>query len=177
MTDALERWNTWLNGYVWGPPMIVLLIGTGIVLTILTGGIQFRRLGTVFIEVLGRHGRRGDGTVTPFQAVATALASTVGTGNIVGVATAVVLGGPGALLWLWVSGLFGMCTKFAEIVIALHYRERDASGIFRGGAMYILRTGLGLPWLGGLFALLTAVAALGIGNYGPSQLPGRQPQR
>jgi AGCS family alanine or glycine:cation symporter len=164
MTDALARWNTWLNGYVWGPPMIVLLVGTGIVLTILTGGVQFRRLGTVFMEVLGRHRSRGDGTVTPFQAVATALASTVGTGNIVGVATAVVLGGPGAVLWLWVSGLFGMCTKFAEIVISLHYRERDASGIFRGGAMYILRSGLGLPRLGGLFALLTAVAALGIGN-------------
>ena len=127
MTDALAQWNTWLNGYVWGPPMIVLLVGTGIVLTVLTGGIQFRRLGTVFMEVLGRHRSRGDGTVTPFQAVATALASTVGTGNIVGVATAVVLGGPGALLWLWVSGLFGMCTKFAEIVIALHYREPDAS--------------------------------------------------
>ena len=164
MTDALAQWNTWLNGYVWGPPMIALLVGTGIVLTILTGGIQFRRLGTVFMEVLGRHRSRGVGTVSPFQAVATALASTVGTGNIVGVATAVVLGGPGALLWLWVSGLFGMCTKFAEIVIALHYREPDASGIFRGGAMYILRNGLGLPWLGGLFALLTAVAALGIGN-------------
>ena len=164
MTDALERWNTWLNGYVWGPPMIVLLVGTGIVLTFLTGGIQFRRLRTVFIEVLGPRRSRGDGTVTPFQAVATALASTVGTGNIVGVATAVVLGGPGALFWLWVSGLFGMCTKFAEIVIALHYRERDTSGIFRGGAMYTLRNGLGLPWLGGLFALLTAVAALGIGN-------------
>ena len=164
MTDALAQWNTWLNGYVWGSPMIVLLVGTGIVLTVLTGGIQFRRLGTVFMEVLGRHRSRGDGTVTPFQAVATALASTVGTGNIVGIATAVVLGGPGALLWLWVSGLFGMCTKFAEIVIALHYREPDASGIFRGGAMYILRNGLGLPWLGGLFALLTAVAALGIGN-------------
>jgi AGCS family alanine or glycine:cation symporter len=164
MTDALAQWNTWLNGYVWGPPMIVLLVGTGIVLTVLTGGIQFRRLGTVFIEVLGQNRSRGAGTVTPFQAVATALASTVGTGNIVGVATAVVLGGPGAIFWLWVSGLFGMCTKFAEIVIALHYRERDASGIFRGGAMYILRNGLGLPWLGGLFALLTAVAALGIGN-------------
>lgn len=164
MTDTLAQWNTWLNGYVWGPPMIALLVGTGIVLTILTGGIQFRRLGTVFMEVLGRRRSRGVGTVSPFQAVATALASTVGTGNIVGVATAVVLGGPGALLWLWVSGLFGMCTKFAEIVIALHYREPDASGIFRGGAMYILRNGLGLPWLGGLFALLTAVAALGIGN-------------
>lgn len=164
MIDLLEQWNTWLYGYVWGPPMIVLLVGTGIVLTVLTRGIQFRRFGTVLIEVLGRRRSGGDGTVTSFQAVATALASTVGTGNIVGVATAVVLGGPGALLWLWVSGLFGMCTKFAEIVVALHYRERDASGIFRGGAMYVLNTGLGLPWLGSLFALLTAVAALGIGN-------------
>jgi AGCS family alanine or glycine:cation symporter len=164
MTDALAQWNTWLNQYVWGSPMILLLVGTGIVLTILTGGVQFRRIGTAFAEVLGRHRSRGDGTVTPLQAVTTALASTVGTGNIVGVATAVTLGGPGALLWLWVSGLFGMCTKFAEIVIALHYRKPDASGIFRGGAMYILRDGLGLPWLGGLFALLTAVAALGIGN-------------
>ena len=164
MTDTIERWNTWLNGYVWGPPMIVLLVGTGIALTILTGGVQFRRLGTVFSEVFGRHRRRGTGTVTPFQAVATALASTVGTGNIAGVATAIVLGGPGALLWLWVSGLFGMCTKFAEIVVALQYRERDTSGVFRGGAMYILRDGLGLPWLGGLFALLTSVAAFGIGN-------------
>jgi len=164
MTDVLERWNTWLNSYVWGPPMLVLLVGTGIVLTILTGGIQFRRLRMVFVEVVGRHRSRGRGTVTPFQAVATALASTVGTGNIAGVATAIVLGGPGALLWLWVSGLFGMCTKFAEIVVALHYRERDASGVFRGGAMYILRNGLGLPWLGGLFALLTSVAAFGIGN-------------
>ena len=164
MNDFFERWNAWLNGYVWGPPMIILLIGTGVVLTILTGGIQFRRLGTVFREVLGWHRSRGAGTVTPFQAVATALASTVGTGNIAGVATAIVLGGPGALLWLWVSGLLGMCTKFAEIVIAMHYRERDASGVFRGGAMYILRNGLGLSWLGGVFALLTSVAAFGIGN-------------
>jgi AGCS family alanine or glycine:cation symporter len=115
--------------------------------------------------VLGKLRRpgAGDGSVTPFQAVATALASTVGVGNIAGVATAIAVGGPGALFWLWVSGLLGMGTKFAEIVVALHYRERDASGTIRGGAMYTLRR-LGWPRLGGLFALLTAVAAFGIGN-------------
>ena len=165
MTETIERWNDWLNGYVWGAPMIVLLIGTGVVLTVLTGGIQFRRLALAVREVVGQRPHGGAaGSVTPFQAVATALASTVGTGNIAGVATAIFLGGPGALLWLWVSGLFGMCTKFAEIVIALNYREKDATAIFRGGAMYTLRKGLGLPWLGGLFALLTSVAAFGIGN-------------
>ena len=165
MIETIERGNAWLNGYVWGPPMIVLLIGTGVALTVLTGGVQFRRLGLALREVMGRRTpERESGNVTPFQAVATALASTVGTGNIAGVATAIFLGGPGALLWLWVSGLFGMCTKFAEIVIALNYRERDAAGIFRGGAMYTLSRGLGLPRLGSLFALLTSVAAFGIGN-------------
>lgn len=165
MVEVIERWNAYLNSYVWGTPMIVLLIGTGVLLTALTGAIQLRRLGLALREVVGgaTH-RRGLGSVSPFQAVATALASTVGTGNIAGVATAIVLGGPGALLWLWVSGLFGMCTKFAEITIAMHYRERDATGVYRGGAMYTLRTGLGMPWLGGIFALLTSVAAFGIGN-------------
>ena len=143
MIESIERGNAWLNGYVWGPPMIVLLIGTGVALTVLTGGVQFRRLGRALREVMGRRTPEGgSGSVTPFQAVATALASTVGTGNIAGVATAIFLGGPGALLWLWVSGLFGMCTKFAEIVIALNYRERDAAGTFRGGAMYTLSRGL-----------------------------------
>jgi AGCS family alanine or glycine:cation symporter len=166
MTDLLTRWNTWLNGIVWGPPMLVLLIGTGVVLTVLTGAIQFRHLHTALREVLGKLTQRGAGvgSVTPFQAVATALASTVGVGNIAGVATAIFLGGPGALFWLWVSGLFGMATKFSEIVIALHYREPDATGTMRGGAMYTLKKGLGLPWLGAVFALLTAVAAFGIGN-------------
>jgi AGCS family alanine or glycine:cation symporter len=165
MVDTIGRWNDWLNGYVWGPPMIVLLIGTGITLTILTGGVQFRRLGAAFREVFGGSSPGdGAGSVSPFQAVSTALASTVGTGNIAGVATAIVLGGPGALFWLWVSGVFGMCTKLSEIVVALHYRSRDTSGTFRGGAMYTLRDGLGLPWLGGVFALLTSVAAFGIGN-------------
>lgn len=155
-----------LNGYVWGTPMIVLLMGTGALLTVLTGFIQFRRLGLALGEVLGKvfSGGEGSGSVTPFQAVATALASTVGVGNIAGVATAIFIGGPGALFWLWVSGLLGMCTKYAEIVIAMHYREPDESGTMRGGAMYTLKKGLGLPWLGGVFALLTALAAFGIGN-------------
>ncbi|MDQ3674554.1 MAG: alanine:cation symporter family protein, partial [Gemmatimonadota bacterium] len=110
-----------------------------------------------------RNRTAGAGNVTPFQAVATALASTVGVGNIAGVATAITLGGPGALFWLWISGLLGMGTKYAEIVIAMHYRERDAAGIMRGGAMYTLKK-RGLGWLGAIFALLTAVAAFGIGN-------------
>ncbi len=165
MLDLLTRANAWLNGLVWGPPMLVLLMGTGLLLTIVTAAVQFRHLGTALGEVLGKLRRpaTGEGSVTPFQAVATALASTVGVGNIAGVATAIALGGPGALFWLWVSGLLGMATKFSEIVVALHYRERDSAGIMRGGAMYTLR-GRGLPWLGGIFALLTALAAFGIGN-------------
>ena len=165
MIDLITRANAWLNGIVWGPPMLVLLMGTGVVLVIVTGGVQFRHLGTALGEVLGklRKPTTGEGSVTPFQAVATALASTVGVGNIAGVATALFLGGPGALFWLWISGILGMGTKYAEIVVALHYRERDASGIMRGGAMYTLRK-RGLGWLGAIFALLTALAAFGIGN-------------
>jgi AGCS family alanine or glycine:cation symporter len=166
MTDLLTRWNAALNGLVWGPPMLILLIGAGLVLTIVTGAVQVRYFGMAMREVLGKLMRRGAGagSVSPFQAVATALASTVGVGNIAGVATAIFLGGPGALFWLWVSGLVGMATKFAEIVVALHYREPDAAGTMRGGAMYTLKKGLGLPWLGAVFALLTALAAFGIGN-------------
>jgi len=166
MLEQLAAFNSWLNGYVWGLPIIILLVGTGLLLTILTGGAQFRYLGTALKEVLGklRKGGGGEGSVRPFQAVATALASTVGVGNIAGVATAISIGGPGALFWLWVSGILGMCTKYAEIVVALHYREKDASGTMRGGAMYVLKNGLGMPWLGAIFALLTALAAFGIGN-------------
>ena len=166
MSDTLFSAERALNGLVWGGPMIALLIGTGVVLTVLTGFAQFRRLGMAMREVLGKMltSGTGRGSVSPFQAVATALASTVGVGNIAGVATAIFLGGPGALFWLWVSGVLGMCTKFAEIVVAMHYREPDQAGVMRGGAMYTLRKGLGLPWLGAVFALLTALAAFGIGN-------------
>ena len=165
MIETITRANAWLNGIVWGPPMLILLMGTGLLLTILTGAVQFRHMGTALKEVLGKITQKGtgEGSVSPFGAVATALASTVGVGNIAGVATALVLGGPGALFWLWVSGLLGMCTKFAEIVVALHYRERDAGGTMRGGAMYSLRK-QGLPWLGAIFAGITALAAFGIGN-------------
>ncbi|HSC26608.1 MAG TPA: sodium:alanine symporter family protein, partial [Vicinamibacterales bacterium] len=164
--DQLQAFERALNGYVWGGPMIILLMGTGVLLSVLTGFVQFRRLGVALSEVLGKVFSRGEGrgSVTPFQAVATALASTVGVGNIAGVATAIFLGGPGALFWLWMSGLLGMCTKFSEIVVALHYREPDASGTMRGGAMYTLKNGLGVPWLGAIFALLTSLAAFGIGN-------------
>jgi AGCS family alanine or glycine:cation symporter len=166
MVDQIAAANSWLNGYVWGWPMIVLLLGTGIVLTVLTGAVQFRYLGFALREVLGKLTSKSTepGSVSPFQAVATALASTVGVGNIAGVSTAISIGGPGALFWLWVSGLLGMCTKFAEIVIAMHYREKDATGNMRGGAMYTLKRGLGLPWLGAVFAGLVALAAFGIGN-------------
>lgn len=155
-----------INAFVWGVPLIIALMGTGLFLTFWTGAIQFRRFAFAFREVLGKLLSKGEGlgTVTPFQAVATALASTVGVGNIAGVATAIHLGGPGALFWLLVSGLFGMCTKFCEIAVALHYRERDEDGTMRGGAMYVLKNGLGLPWLGAIFALLTSLAAFGIGN-------------
>jgi AGCS family alanine or glycine:cation symporter len=164
MIDIITRANSWLNGLVWGPPMLVLLMGTGVLLLFVTGGVQFRHIGTALGEVLGKlRQRTGEGTVSPFQAVATALASTVGVGNIAGVATAIFLGGPGALFWLWVSGILGMGTKYAEIVVAMHYREPDASGVMRGGAMYTLRK-RGLGWLGAIFALLTSIAAFGIGN-------------
>jgi AGCS family alanine or glycine:cation symporter len=165
MIDSIVSANSWLNALVWGPPMLILLMGTGVLLLFVTGAVQFRHLGTALGEVLGKLRNRtaGAGNVTPFQAVATALASTVGVGNIAGVATAITLGGPGALFWLWVSGLLGMGTKYAEIVIAMHYRERDAAGIMRGGAMYTLKK-RGLGWLGAIFALLTALAAFGIGN-------------
>lgn len=167
MTEQIAAWNSWLNGYVWGLPMIILLIGTGLLLTVLTGAAQFRYLPFAFKEVLGKLFQKGStaaGSVSPFQAVATALASTVGVGNIAGVATAISIGGPGALFWLWVSGILGMCTKYSEIVIALHYREKDTGGVMRGGAMYILKNGLGMPWLGSVFAGLVALAAFGIGN-------------
>lgn len=167
MVEQIAAANSWLNGYVWGWPMIALLLGTGVLLTVLTGAVQFRYLGFALREVLGKLTEKKSaepGSVSPFQAVATALASTVGVGNIAGVATAISIGGPGALFWLWVSGLLGMCTKFAEIVIAMYYREPDGTGTMRGGAMYTLKNGLGLPWLGTLFAALVSLAAFGIGN-------------
>ena len=164
--ETLEQLHNQLNGIVWGAPMMVLLMGAGVVLTIVTGGVQFTKLGFAFRTVFGKllSSAPVEGSVTPFQALATALASTVGVGNIAGVATAISFGGPGALFWLLVSGVLGMATKFAEIAIALNYRRPDANGVMRGGAMYVLAHGLNMRWLGVVFAALTSLAAFGIGN-------------
>ena len=161
-----ENLNSQINSLVWGPPMMILLIGAGIILTFVTRGVQFRKLPFSFREVLGKlfHGAVGEGTVTPFQALSTALASTIGVGNIAGVSTAIFLGGPGSMFWLLVSGVVGMATKYSEILVALNYRERDDQGIVRGGAMYVLSKGLNMRWLGLVFAAFTATAAFGIGN-------------
>ena len=163
--ETLSELHKSLNSIVWGPVMLPLLVGTGLVLTVATRGVQFRRFGFALRQVLARPASSDDqGTVTPLQALATSLAATVGVGNIAGVSTAVFLGGPGALLWLLGSGIFGMATRFSEIAVALRFRELDERGVMRGGAMYVLEKHLGLKWLGVLFAIFTALAGFGIGN-------------
>ena len=158
-----------LNGIAWGPWLLLLLVGTGIYFTVRLGFLQLRKFPYVMKHTAGRMFRRqkaGDGEVTPFQAMATALAATVGTGNIAGVTGAIVIGGPGAVFWMWVSGLFGMVTKYAEIVLSVHYRQRNAAGDYVGGPMYYIKNGLGKKWLwlAGVFSCLGAIAALGTGN-------------
>jgi len=151
-----------LSGWVWGPPMLTLLVGTGLYLTILLKGLQFRVLPQAFRMIFHKdHGHEGD--ISHFAALMTALAATVGIGNIVGVATAISFGGPGAVFWMWMTGLVGMITKYSEAVLAVKYREKGEHGM-RGGPMYYLANGAGLPKLGWLFALFTALATFGIGN-------------
>ncbi|MGR9086932.1 MAG: alanine/glycine:cation symporter family protein [Gammaproteobacteria bacterium] len=151
-----------LSGWIWGPPMLVLLVGTGLYLTILLKGLQFRALPLAFrLIFLREHSHEGD--ISHFAALMTALAATVGIGNIVGVATAITMGGPGAVFWMWMTGLVGMVTKYSEAVLAVKYREKGEYGM-RGGPMYYLANGAGQPWLGWLFALFTALATFGIGN-------------
>ncbi|MBQ7098411.1 MAG: sodium:alanine symporter family protein, partial [Oscillospiraceae bacterium] len=135
-----------LNGIAWGPWMLLLLVGTGVYLSCRVGFIQFRKFGYAMRNTLGKIFKKneaGEGEVTPFQAVATALAATVGTGNIAGVTGAICVGGPGAVFWMWISALFGMVTKYAEVVLAIRYRERNAAGDWVGGPMYYIRNGLG----------------------------------
>ncbi|MEW6131559.1 MAG: sodium:alanine symporter family protein [Pseudomonadota bacterium] len=160
--QAIESLVSTLSGWVWGPPMLILLVGTGIYLTVLLKGMQFRVLGHAFKLVFDKErGHLGD--ISHFAALMTALAATVGIGNIVGVATAITLGGPGAVFWMWMTGLVGMATKYSEAVLAVKYREHGEHGM-RGGPMYYLAKGCNLPTLGWLFALFTALAAFGIGN-------------
>lgn len=151
-----------INGYLWGPPMLVLLFGTHIYLTLRLRLIQ--RYTLLGIRLTFAKDSDGHGDVSHFGALATALAATIGTGNIVGVATAVALGGPGAVLWCWLTGVFGMSTKYAEAVLAVKYRVKTSDGTMLGGPMYALERGLNARWLALLFCLFTAIAAFGIGN-------------
>lgn len=160
--QAIEQLLATLSAIVWGPLMLTLLVGTGLYLTILLKGMQFRALPHAFKLILQKD-RHHEGDISHFAALMTALAATVGIGNIVGVATAITLGGPGAVFWMWVTGLVGMATKYSEAVLAVKYREKGAHGM-RGGPMYYLSKGAGLPWLGTMFAVFTACAAFGIGN-------------
>ena len=167
--DAIVRINSAINGFVWGPIMLCLLVGTGVYFSIRIGFPQFCHLGHALKNTLGKifdKTEAGEGEITPFQAVSTALASTVGTGNIAGVTGAIIIGGPGAVFWMWISALFGMCTKFAEVTLAIKYRERNEKGDWVGGPMYYIKNGLGKKWawMGVVFAVLGTLASFGIGN-------------
>ena len=166
--EALQ-WIKRISQWVWGPWMLVLLVGTGVFLTIRLKAYPWRNLGFALRAVFQRtKGRRGSGDISPFQSLMTALAATIGTGNLVGVATAMVLGGPGALVWMWISALFGLSTKFAESVLAVRYREKQPNGEMAGGPMYAMKNGFQRKKLGKalafLFSLFAAAAAFGIGN-------------
>jgi AGCS family alanine or glycine:cation symporter len=155
-----------INGQVWGWPMIILILATGLFLSIGLRFMPVRHLGYGFKELWKGRKPEGEGDITPFSALMTSLSATVGIGNIAGVATAIFMGGPGALFWMWMTALVGMATKYAEAVLAVKYREKDARGNHIGGPMFYIRNGLGpkWAWLGGAFAVFGAIAGFGIGN-------------
>jgi AGCS family alanine or glycine:cation symporter len=166
----METFTTWmndLNSIVWGPAMLVLILGTGFYLQLRLGGMPIRKIAAGLRLVWnGRGGDAAHGEVSPYSALMTCLAATIGVGNIAGVATAIALGGPGAVFWMWMTALVGMATKYAEVLLAVHFREKDDKGRFVGGPMYAIRNGLGprWAWLGTLFALFGGIAGFGIGN-------------
>ncbi len=167
--ELISKINTAVNNIVWGPIMLTLLIGTGLFLSYRTGFLQFRRFkfmakSTIFTLFSKDHHEKDSSGVSPFQAVATAMAGTIGTGSIAGLATAIVSGGPGAVFWMWVSALLGMVTKYAEIVLSLKYREKNKNGQWVGGPMYYIKNGLNLKWLAVIFAVFAMIACLGTGN-------------
>ena len=174
IAELLTRSADQASAVVWGPYLLIpLLLATGLFLTIRLGGIQFRQLGSAMhLALVVRREKEGRGDISHFQALMTALSATVGTGNIVGVATAIAAGGPGALFWMWMTGLVGMATKYAEALLSVKYRRTNPNGTQAGGPMYYLRDGLRWPGLGKLlgaaFALFTAAAAFGIGNMAQS---------
>ena len=168
--EQLNAFINQVNAFAWGPPMLGMLGFTGVLLTLGLGFMPWRKVGYGFKLLLEKTDHGGEGEVKPFNALMTALSATVGTGNIAGVATAIALGGPGAIFYMWLIALFGMATKYAEAVCAVTYREVDATGKYVGGPMYYLRNGVGTfapglgKWLGLAFAAFGAVAAFGIGN-------------
>jgi len=166
---AIMDFLTILDNFVWGPPMMIVLVGTGIFLTIRLGFPQFKHtsyaLKLIFKGAFKKdNSAKEEGEITPFQALTSTLAATVGNGNIAGVATAVAAGGPGALVWMWLTALVGMATKMAEATMGVKYRIKDKDGAFAGGSMYFISKGLGQGWLGWLFAFFGAIAAFGIGD-------------
>ncbi|MDR2601802.1 MAG: amino acid carrier protein, partial [Spirochaetaceae bacterium] len=151
-----------IDAWLWGPWLLILLFGTHVYMTVRTGFIQRKLLLGIKLSVT--KDADGSGDVSQFGALTTALASTIGTGNIIGVGTAIAIGGPGAVFWMWIAGIFGISTKYAESFIAVKYRVRNENGMMLGGAMFALERGLKMKWLGVLFALFTAIAAFGIGD-------------
>ena len=169
MLEIITNINNILNGFIWGVPAMVCIIGVGLYLALRTRFIQIRQFGYSMKNTIGRileKTEAAEGTLTPFQAVCTALAATVGTGNIAGVAGAIAIGGPGAVFWMWISALLGMGTKFAEVTLAVHFRERNARGDYVGGPMYYIKNGLGSKWmwLAYLYAFFGVCAVFGTGN-------------
>lgn len=169
MLDIIKQINDSINGFVWGVPAMICIIGVGLLLSVRTRFLQFRKFGYTFKVTIGKifHKRQAsDGSITPFQAVCTALAGTVGTGNIAGVAGAIAIGGPGAVFWMWMSALLGMCTKFSEVTLAVHFREKNKEGDWVGGPMYYIKNGLGRKWqwLAVLFSILGVLTVFGTGN-------------
>ena len=169
MLQTIEMINSAVNNFVWGIPAMVCIIGVGLLLSLRTGFLQIRKFPYAIKTTLGRMFRKreaSDGSMTPFQAVCTALAATVGTGNIAGVAGAIAIGGPGAVFWMWVSAFLGMCTKFSEVTLAVHFRERNAQGDLIGGPMYYIKNGLGRhwQWLAVAFSAFGVLTVFGTGN-------------
>lgn len=169
MLSTIEAVNNVVNNFIWGVPAMICIIGVGLYLSIRTNFLQIRKFPYAMKVTLGRMMKKkeaSDGALTPFQAVCTALAATVGTGNVAGVAGAIAIGGPGAVFWMWISALLGMCTKFAEVTLAVHFRETNSQGDLVGGPMYYIKNGLGKKWhfLAYLFAAFGVLAVFGTGN-------------
>ena len=169
MLQTIESVNSVINNFIWGVPAMICIIGVGLYLSIRLRFIQFRKFGLAMKQTIGKIFEKKEakeGTMTPFQAVCTALSATVGTGNIAGVAGAIAIGGPGAVFWMWISAFLGMCTKFSEVILAVHYRERNEQGELVGGPMYYIKNGLSKKWhfLAVLFAAFGVLTVFGTGN-------------